>query len=92
MIMADKRVLSKEYWDWRNAVIKRDKGKCQYPGCKRKKGVQVHHIIRWADCYDLRYSVKNGLCLCRICHRKITGNETLYSDLFMTIVQSKEKR
>lgn len=90
--MVDKRILDTAYWEWRNAVIKRDKGKCQYPGCRRKKGVQIHHIIRWADCYDLRYSVSNGITLCRSCHKKITGNETIYSDLFITIVKSKEKK
>lgn len=90
--MADKRILDATYWEWRNAVIKRDNGKCQYPGCRRKKGVQIHHIIRWADCYDLRYSINNGICLCRTHHKKITGNETIYSDLFITIVKSKEKK
>lgn len=89
--MAEKRVLSKEYWEWRNGVIARDKCKCQYPGCRRKKNLQVHHIIRWADCYELRYSINNGITLCRICHRKVTKNEYIYSDLFKSIINAKKK-
>ena len=92
MIMAEKRVLSKEYWEWRKAVLARDKCKCQYPGCRRKKNLQVHHIIRWADCYELRYSVANSISLCRTHHRKVTGNETIYADLFLTIIRSKSKK
>ena len=32
------------YKDFRKSVLKRDKFKCQMPGCKNKKNLQVHHI------------------------------------------------
>lgn len=66
-------------------VRKRDKGKCQMPGCRRR-GQQVHHIARWADNILLRYEPSNGILLCRICHKSISKKESFYIELFRDIV------
>ena len=88
--MADKRILDDRYWEWKSQVLKRDSHKCQYPGCRKRKGLQVHHIIRWADCYDLRYSVRNGISICKLHHKRVTGNESIYIDLFLSIIANKK--
>lgn len=80
------RQYDERYAEFRAKVRKRDKGKCQYPGCK-KRGHHVHHISRWADNSEMRYEVSNGIYLCRICHKRITGHEIIYADMFREIVK-----
>lgn len=78
------------YKDWRQKVYRRDKGQCQMPNCSRKgKGMQAHHIRRWADASSLRYEVDNGILLCWNCHKEVTGKELYYEGLFNKIVASK---
>jgi len=73
----------KKYRDWRNYIVLRDKGVCQY--ChKRKSRIEVHHIkpfiniivdnkIRTINqaikCKQL-WNTKNGIVLCTKCHSK----------------------
>lgn len=73
------------YKHFRQEVIKRDKGKCQMPNCS-KRGTQVHHIIRYADSSHGRLIASNAVLLCRVCHQKVTGNESIYAPLFVRIV------
>ncbi len=84
---------TKEYDQWRKAVLKRDKYKCQMPDCaKPRSRVQVHHIIRYADSSYLRLSPSNGLTLCKKCHDSIKDKEHHYISLFISIVQRNENR
>jgi len=86
------RELSKEYWAWRKAVVKRDGGKCQFPNCKRR-GKEVHHIINWCYSASLRFEVSNGILLCKKCHYSIKGKENMYAEMFRTIIaQQKNKK
>jgi len=82
---------SEEYKEWRKAVLKRDKNRCQMPGCtyRRKRHLQVHHIQRWADSPWLRFEVQNGITLCKACHYSIRNNERFYISTFMGIVEGK---
>lgn len=76
------------YKEWRNAVFKRDKKRCQMPGCpspNRKK--EAHHIVRWADCPWLRFEVSNGITLCAGCHYSIRNQESAYIMVFARIVE-----
>lgn len=84
--------LSKEYITWRAAVIKRDGRKCQYPGCKRRSKLEIHHIVPWSISHSLRYEVSNGITLCQRCHYKIKGKEGSYSMLFAEIVRQKKDK
>ena len=45
---------------------------CQDPDCKSKKGcyIEAHHIKPWSRYVKLRYITKNGITLCKPCHRK----------------------
>ena len=75
------------YKEWRTKVYKRDKFKCQMPGCGYKRALNAHHIKRCADAAYLRYDIDNGITLCWKCHKEITGDEAHYEPLFMDIVR-----
>ena len=78
------------YQDWRKQVLKRDKRKCQMPGCKRKgKRMQVHHIRKWSSAASLRFELENGITLCARCHKEVNTNEAIYESLFHQIVSRK---
>jgi 5-methylcytosine-specific restriction endonuclease McrA len=78
---------NKVYNKLRKEVIKRDKYKCQYPGCENKKQLQIHHIVRWSDSGYGRYNPLNLITICKSCHKnKVTNNEHIYKKLFLEIV------
>lgn len=83
--------LNKEYSTWRKSILKRDKNKCQFPGCKRRRALEVHHIIPWSISASLRFEPSNGITLCKKCHKSIKGKENMYTGLFNTIVQVNKK-
>jgi 5-methylcytosine-specific restriction endonuclease McrA len=74
------------YEDFRKRVLKRDKKKCQMPGCGYSKKLQVHHIRKWSSASSLRYEISNGITLCVNCHKSIKGKEHHYEALFMEII------
>lgn len=74
----------KEYRDFRKAVRKRDKFKCKMCGSTEK--LQVHHIIPWSKSYELRYTVSNGITLCKECHKSITRNEEIWSSYLSSLI------
>lgn len=74
------------YRDWRIKVFKRDKFKCQMPGCNSSKNLQAHHIMKWSTASALRYEVSNGITLCRNHHNEVNKKEIYYQSLFMEIV------
>ena len=56
--------LSKDYRIWREAVIKRAGGRCQYPGCDRKEArMFADHIVERKD-NGAELDPSNGQCLC----------------------------
>ena len=75
------------YKDWRQKVRRRDKHRCRMPGCKSKRRLQTHHITKWASAASLRFEVDNGITLCFICHKEVTGHEHQYENLFKEIVR-----
>ena len=77
------------YEEFRQAVLKRDKHKCQMPGCTRKtrKWLQVHHIVPYSVAAYLRTDPDNGITLWFGCHKRIGGKETYYGRLFLDIVK-----
>lgn len=82
------------YTGFRNTVKKRDKYRCQMPGCGelRKHELVVHHIKIWAQYPALRFNVTNGITLCRSCHKRITGQERKYEKVLQDIVYANSKK
>lgn len=61
---------SPQYRAWVLAVFKRDGFECR--GCQKKGNtLQAHHKYPWASFPSLRFSVSNGVTLCRACHRVV---------------------
>ena len=75
-----------QYDEFRKQVRNRDGG-CKYPNCKSRKKLQVHHILPWSSHPHLRYTVANGITLCRMHHDMIKGKEISYAKLFLTIIK-----
>lgn len=49
---------------WKNQVL--SKGKCEV--CGTTNHLNAHHILHWSDYPMGRIDVKNGMCLCDVCH------------------------
>jgi predicted restriction endonuclease len=75
-----------EYKAFRQAVRARDK-KCRWPGCFRRKALQVHHILTYAKFPHLRFSISNGITLCKQHHKLVKGKEPSYSIMFLEILK-----
>lgn len=78
-----------QYEKWRKSIKARDKNICQWPNCKCKKKLHVHHIKKWSDYPGLRYHSSNGITLCKSHHDQIKNNEENYEMFFLKIVLAK---
>lgn len=78
------------YKTFRSKVRRRDKYRCQMPGCSCKRNLQVHHVRPWSTNIMLRYDPNNGITLCKNCHKKITGYEHIYAQMFEEIINDKK--
>lgn len=62
--------------DWKEKrllALQRDDYTCQDCGIKERRGLQVHHIIAWAETKD--NSLENLITLCLKCHGEIEGKK-----------------
>jgi hypothetical protein len=57
----------------RRLVYQRDGGRCQHPGCRNTRWLQVHHIISWAQGGPT--DLDNLILLCGIHHRFVHEND-----------------
>lgn len=80
------------YSDFRAKVLKRDKRKCQMPGCKSRRRLQVHHVLTYSSTSSLRTESSNGITLCRTCHDSIKNKEHHYAQLFTEIIYQNENK
>lgn len=62
---------SAQYKEWRSGVFSRDGFRCVK--CGTRKDLQAHHVKAWKDNKELRYTISNGVTLCRKCHLKAHG-------------------
>jgi hypothetical protein len=53
----------------RRVVEHRDRGRCRFPGCERRRLVEVHHLWHWEDGGPT--DVGNLACLCRYHHHLV---------------------
>jgi HNH endonuclease len=61
---------SEAYGQWRLAVYVRDEFTCVVCGQVGGK-LQAHHIKSWAEHPELRFSVDNGVTVCKHCHKEV---------------------
>lgn len=67
-------------------VIRRDKSTCQM--CKkRRKRLEIHHIIPYSVSIHLRVNPDNLICLCKKCHKSIKNKEHHFVRMFTNIVE-----
>lgn len=66
---------STEVTRWKKAVKKI--GKCEI--CGSNENLEAHHIIPWEYSIKGRTDVKNGMCLCKECH-KMMHNDNEWID------------
>ena len=52
----------------RRALLDRDRGQCQFPGCTSRH-CDAHHVVHWADGGETKLA--NLACLCRFHHRAV---------------------
>ena len=71
-----------EYKEWRISVFERDDFTCQKCGYRngngtKRRDLNAHHIVRWAESIELRYILDNGMTLCVPCHIKEHTNKAV---------------
>jgi hypothetical protein len=65
---------------FRRAVVQRDRGRCRVCGCRTVKTLaleprrrEVHHLISRTNPVT-RYDPRNGITVCHLDHRRLTGH------------------
>jgi len=76
-----------EHREWAKAIKVRDSFKCQV--CFRNMKLQAHHLSSYSTAPDLRYSLQNGVTLCKDCHIEF---HLLYKKRHNTTEQFEEFR
>ena len=67
----DKQVrLSRQYYIWRSAILRKDNYSCVECGDDRKSVLEADHIRPFSLFPELRFAIDNGRTLCSDCHRK----------------------
>jgi hypothetical protein len=80
---------SAEYKEWRKKVYIRDNYKCKMPGCSsNSKKIAAHHIYPKKLYPEKRFDVSNGITLCKKCHEKTFGKETIFIDALVRVIQT----
>lgn len=71
---------SKEFRIWRHSVWERDNYTCKKCGKKKSNYIRIeaHHIKPFATFPKLRFSIDNGLTLCKKCHDKEPKGKEIY--------------
>jgi len=77
------------YKIWRKQIYSRDNFVCQWPNCNNKQRLNAHHIYKWSDFPGLRFSLNNGITLCKRHHDLIKNNEDSYSEFFTKLILNK---
>jgi hypothetical protein len=59
---------------------------------RKRKQLEVHHIMTWADAGTLRFDPDNGITLCKSCHKEITGKEVHFQQVFLSMAKKNGKK
>lgn len=84
---------SSKYKIWRELVFLRDNFTCQNPNCKfcyNKIGgrLHAHHIKSFAEYYELRFDINNGITLCKNFHRSLRGKEKQFETICLNKIKN----
>jgi hypothetical protein len=80
---------SVEYIKWRESVFKRDGYMCQAFGDNNGGNLEAHHIENFSEIPEKRFSVENGITLCKKHHDPtIKGS---FHDIYSTQNNTKEQ-
>lgn len=60
---------SLNYLEWVENVKNRDGNKCRE--CESIQYLEAHHIFSYSEFPEKRCDIKNGVTLCRACHKKV---------------------
>ena len=66
--------------DWKfleRAVLERDANTCRRCDAGDGAPKNLHHIVSWAECVELRLAINNLVTLCVECHRWVHGTANL---------------
>lgn len=58
------------YYEWRKAVYDRDNYTCQCCGDDVGGNLAAHHILNYSEHIELRTDIKNGVTMCKDCHKR----------------------
>ena len=61
--------VSKKYEVWRKEVFSRDGYACKKCGDSSGGNLNAHHILGFSKYPELRFSIDNGITLCKNCHK-----------------------
>jgi len=68
----------------------RDGRKCKWPGCGKRKKLQMHHILPYSANPGLRCEPGNLICLCKDHHKIVTGNELSWASFLFSLITVKK--
>lgn len=76
---------STEYKKWRKSVLERDEYTCHNCGIKKRIGMRVHHKYQFSIFPEIRMSEKNGITLCKECHKEVHKKNKPLEKIFKNI-------
>jgi len=78
--------------EWSRKVRERDGNQCQWPGGCQTGDTRIdpHHKAKRSQRRDLKYTLANGLCLCRTHHDWTDDNHDAAVDLGLLNTESRE--
>ncbi|MEW5569622.1 HNH endonuclease [Rossellomorea marisflavi] len=75
--------------EWRNSIYKRDNYTCQCCFDDRGGNLQAHHIENFSENEEKRFSLDNGITMCKNCHDpSVKGS---FHNIYGTVNNTKEQ-
>jgi len=62
---------SKEYQLWQKAILEKNNYTCQICGDNTRGKLHAHHLWQKSKFPELMFEIRNGITLCKKCHKKI---------------------
>lgn len=58
-----------EYYEWRRYIYEKDNYTCRCCGDSKGGNLVAHHILNYSEHDELKTDIKNGITLCKTCHK-----------------------